>query len=509
MSNSMVSRLTRGTAVTLMRQVINVFGQLVLIPLYLQYWGNQLYGEWQLLSAAVAYLTVLDFGVQTFAVNRMNQCFAQGNLAEFRRIFHTALFMSILVSATAAVIMIGAITLMPVERWFQLEQTDSRTAVLALVALALQLTCSLPAGVVGGVYRAVGEYSRDVLFNNIQRASVLIATGFLLANGGGILSVAIAQLTGLLAHVAFVQWDLPRRHPEVQIGLSGRDARLALSFIGPSGLFFLMQMSAALTVQGTTLLMGAVAGASVVAVFVSLRALANCIPQVSQALGATLWPELTALEAKQDYRRLGETYMLASKLLFGFAITAGVFLHFTATDIVRWWTGGRIAFDSSLMNALILLQILQAWYLTSNVLLSSSNNHKRLAICQLTSSAAGLAAGAILGPQFGPSAVLWSLVGAEVAITCWAVPLFASRVARQNPLRYVFEVLCKGMIFGLALYLAGWSASHWLRTGLVERVAGIGTLTSLAALIALVVFWLDSDQRRWVRVALRLRVVPG
>lgn len=505
----MIKRLTHGTAVTLMRQVINVAGQLLLIPLYLKFWGDQLYGEWQLLSAAIAYVTLLDFGVQTFAVNRMNQCYAREDLPELRRVFHTALHLSMTVSGAAGLILIGLITLIPVESWFHLEQTGRQTAMVALAALAFQFTCSLPAGVIGGVYRAIGEYSRDVLFNNIQRASVITATALLLMNGGGIVTIAIAQLTGLLAHIAFVQWDLRRRHPEVRIGISGRDRRLGWSFIGPSGLFFLMQISMALTLQGTTLLIGAVAGAGVVAVFVALRALANCIPQVAQALGATLWPELTALEAKKDYRRLGEAYVLASKLLLGFALTAGVFLHFTAPDIVQWWTSGRLHFDSNLMNALILLQICQAWYLTSNVLLGSSNNHKRLAICQLLSSAAGLTVGAILGRRFGAGAVLWSLVGAEVAITCWAVPLFAMRVARQSSPRYVAEVFGKGAVFGLALYMAAWSASAWLSSGGFQRIAGIGTLISLAALAVLVLFWLDRDQRRWVRGALRLRMAAS
>lgn len=505
----MMKRVTHGTAVTMMRQVINVAGQLLLIPLYLKYWGDQLYGEWQLLSAAIAYVALLDFGVQTFAVNRMNQCYAREDLAEFRRVFHTALHLSMTVSGAAGLILMGLITLIPVQSWFHLEQTGRQTAIVALAALAFQFTCSLPAGVIGGVYRAIGEYSRDVLFNNIQRASVIAATALLLMNGGGIVAVAVAQLAGLLAHIAFVQWDLRRRHPEMQIGISGRDRRLAWSFIGPSGLFFLMQVSAALALQGTTLLIGAVAGAGVVAVFVALRALANFIPQVAQALGATLWPELTALEAKKDYRRLGETYMLASKLLLGFSLTAGVFLHFAAPDVVKWWTNGRLHFDSDLMNALILLQICQAWYLTSSVLLGSSNNHKRLAICQLLSSATGLTAGAILGPSFGAAAVVWSLVGAELAVTCWAVPLFAMRVARQSPPHYVTQVFGKGVVFGLALYIAACSASAWLSSGGFERIAALGILLSLAALATLVLFWLDGDQRRWVRGALRLRMAAS
>jgi O-antigen/teichoic acid export membrane protein len=76
MSDGMLKRLTRGSAATLMRQMINLVGQILLVPVYLKYWGPQLYGEWQILSASVAYLTLLDLGVQTFAANRMNQCAA-------------------------------------------------------------------------------------------------------------------------------------------------------------------------------------------------------------------------------------------------------------------------------------------------------------------------------------------------------------------------------------------------------------------------------------------------
>jgi O-antigen/teichoic acid export membrane protein len=458
-----------------------------------------------LLSAAIAYVTLLDFGMQTYAVNRMNQSYAQGRIQEFTTVFHTALSISLLVSGTAFLLLAPAVWLLPVDQWFQLEETSVSVGRMTLLVLGLQLACSLPAGVVGGVYRAVGEYARDVFFNNLQRASVLGATALLLLSGAGMLTIALVQVTGLAAHIAFVQWDLRRRHPEIRIGLSDRQWRLGLTFLAPSFLFLLMQLSGVFLMQGTTLLVGAVAGAAAVAVFAALRALANLIAQVAQALGATLWPELSAIESRGEYSRLRELYMLASKLLLSFALALGVFLHFTAEEIVAVWTGGRILFDPALMSALILIQVCQAWYLASSVVLGSSNNHRPLALAALLSTSLGLFLGGMLGRTMGASGVMWGLVIAELSIPCWLIPYRACRLVGQGLREYVTELLVKGAVVFAAIYalMSGLELLPLAAHGLA-KIAGAGLIVALAATFSLLAFWLTQEQRRRALSALHL-----
>ena len=505
MRKGLTDRILRGTAGTIMRQLINVFGQLVLLPIYLKYWGSELFGEWQILSAAVAYVGLLDFGMQTFAVNRMNQSYSRGDIPEFTRVFHTALYFSLVITGLGALLFGIGILGVPVSQWFHLAQMDSGTGRLVLLILCFQFATSLPSGVIGGVYRAIGEYSRDIFFQNIFRALVLGATAVLLISGAGVLVIALTQLSGLVGHVLFVQWDLRRRHPEVRIGLSGHDRKLFMTFIAPSSLFFLMQMSVALTLQGTTLLIGAFAGGAMVAVFIALRALANVVPQVAQAVGATLWPELTALEARQEYTRLRDAYIFASKLLLGFAVASGIFLLFSARDIVAWWTGGRIEFNESIMGALIAIQVCQTWYLASSVLLASSNNHKRLAAANLTCAATGLGIAGLIGWQSGPSFLLWGLVVAELAIPCWFVPYVACRLIKQDLGAYVRDVLGKGFVFGSLVYLVTLAVTRLpLSPGSIERIASVGAAIGIAAVAALFLFWLNRQQRQWAMSVLRI-----
>src|SRR6266550_7806953 len=69
---------------------IAIVGSLLLVPLYLHVWSPALYGEWLALYSVVAYLSSLDLGVQTYAVNRLTQAHARGDLQEYRRVQHTA-----------------------------------------------------------------------------------------------------------------------------------------------------------------------------------------------------------------------------------------------------------------------------------------------------------------------------------------------------------------------------------------------------------------------------------
>ena len=71
-------------------QGIATLGYLLLVPLYLHVWSASLYGEWLTLGSVVAYLSCLHLGVQTWAVNRLTQAYARGDMEEYRRVRDTA-----------------------------------------------------------------------------------------------------------------------------------------------------------------------------------------------------------------------------------------------------------------------------------------------------------------------------------------------------------------------------------------------------------------------------------
>jgi O-antigen/teichoic acid export membrane protein len=443
-------RFVHGVLGNIFSQVINVLGQLVLVPLFLLWWGKQLYGEWLVLSAAVAYAVLLDFGMQTYVVNRLNQCYARGELREYRRILHSALLWSLLVSSAGLLLLIPSLAMLPVNRWFQLVLTGRSATTLICVLLAVQILGAIPLGVLGGVYRSVGEYARSVAIGNVHRLIQFGLTALVVLAGGELRAVAASNVLILLVVIIYVCFDLKRRYPEIGLGLADAEIKLAASFLAPSALFFLIQSTTAITLQGTTLIVSGTLGAGMVAVFVTLRTLSNLTRQLTNAIYSTLWPELTAMSAKNESDKLRKVYLLSSKLLLGISVTAALFLHYCGQDIIRLWTRQRVTYDGSLMDAFLLLLITQSWWMSSSLLLSSSNNHRLLSICQFVGGCLGMGIGYLLSHHFGATGIVCGLWIADVVFCTLPIPALACRMIGQKFWQFGTEVILRGVPVVLA-----------------------------------------------------------
>ena len=67
----------------------NLFGigvqllyQIVLVPFYILYWGNNLYSDWIVLSAITVIFGMSDIGINSVIQNRFSIKYAEGNLSE-------------------------------------------------------------------------------------------------------------------------------------------------------------------------------------------------------------------------------------------------------------------------------------------------------------------------------------------------------------------------------------------------------------------------------------------
>jgi O-antigen/teichoic acid export membrane protein len=487
-------RIRNGTGANVLRQVINIGSELMLVPILLVAWGNQVYGEWQILSAAVAYLTILDFGTHTYAINRLNQCFHTGQMGEFRRNLHSALAVAVAAAGLGLAVVIPGTLLAPVREWFHLTATDAGTATAVLVVLAVHAALSLPIAILGGIYRAIGEYARDIMVNNVYRTVSCALTAVIALTGGGIGLVAVMQLACFAGAMLYITLDLRRRYPEIDIGVRRAEWGLVLTFLVPSLLFFLVQASAAAVVQGTVLVVGATAGAAAVAVFTTLRTLVNGIPQVVGSVSGTLWPELTALDARGEREALRSLHQLSGKVMLWLGIASAVFLHYSAADIVAAWTGGRIAFDQQLIDALLVLELLTTWTLASATLLAASNRPQTLAWSQGLSTAAGLALGYVLAGRWGSPGVAMGLVFSGLCTTAWYLPLAACWSQGESFGRYAKQVLGKGVLVLGGLWLVVGALQPYLGSGLGRAVA-TWTVTGGIGLVALLGWWLNGKER--------------
>ena len=466
------------------------------MPLYLHAWGPVLYGEWLTLAAAVGYLCLMDLGLQLYVVNRLNACWSRWDRDTYTRILHSALAWTTLLGVLAVALGVGAITVSPLIGALDFVATSSRSASWVLLLLALQIGLSLPQGLLCGIYRTIGEYARGVMIANAQRVAGLLLTIAVLLAGGGLVAVAFAQVLPFAAVVAWVLADLRRRHPEIDVGYTRGDLRLALQLLGPTALFFLVQGTLVLTLQGSVLLVQSLVGAAAVAVFVSLRTLANVGRQLAGIVSNVLWPEMTALDARGERATLRNAHLLAAKLNSAVCLAVGLFLHLLGAGIVALWTRGELLYDASVMNALVAWTILQAPWVSCMYVLLACNRHRRLAFLCLASSTCGLALAVPMIAAFGTVGVVYGIGLADLAICGVLVPIECCRFLQQPFRRFVGTLFGRGaLVVGLLALGATW-VRPWLpaRPDLLQLGLG-AVLCTLAVFAATWSLWLEEDER--------------
>src|SRR4051812_19808952 len=100
-------RLHRGVSANAIGHLLLIATQLVLTPVLLRHWGVNLYGEWLTLSAATAYLSLSDFGLQAYTVNRLIQLRARNDRPAYMETLHTALLFALIVPAGLFLALVG------------------------------------------------------------------------------------------------------------------------------------------------------------------------------------------------------------------------------------------------------------------------------------------------------------------------------------------------------------------------------------------------------------------
>src|SRR5262249_48895872 len=78
------ARLLRSFGFQSLDVVLRVVQHLIIVPVLIWAWGADLYQDWIVLLAATNFLSILDFGMQTFFVNSMLVAWTRQSLKAYR-----------------------------------------------------------------------------------------------------------------------------------------------------------------------------------------------------------------------------------------------------------------------------------------------------------------------------------------------------------------------------------------------------------------------------------------
>jgi O-antigen/teichoic acid export membrane protein len=179
--------------------------------------------------------------------------------------------------------------------------------------------------------------------------------------------------------------------------------------IRPAVSFMAFPMANALSFQGVTLLVGALAGTAAVALFNAYRTIARVAVQVTAMFSHALWPEFSRLFGESGMAAIHPLFRRSAQLSAAQSVALSLLLYFISPWLLRIWTHGRIEFVPSLMAWLLAYAAVSGVWHVPRVLLMSTNQHIGLAGWSLAAGVLGV----LLAWLFG---TFWQVNGVGAAM---------------------------------------------------------------------------------------------
>lgn len=431
--------------------VVLVATQLSLPPAFIARYGIALYGQWLVLSAAVGFLTSLNFGLQTFAVNELTMHYHRGHIQTFHTL-QSSLFRVVLGIATVSLLAMCVVFFLPLSRLLQVTLSNREVA-WTVYFLGAQLIFAIVFGQLNGVLSSVGLAYAGGWISSLQRLTSWAAT-----LTGVWLKLSFSVLAGIQLFVmvsAIIASFLyqKRRTPDSVVRISYWEPALLRRALLPSLGFGLFTANNFLLYQVPLIALNRVLGSGAVVVFSISRTVFSFARLGISLVQASIAPEVTRLYGTGDKRQLLHLYRYSE----AFAVTASVLANFAlfavSPFLLRIWLHNNKMFDYWTFGLMMLVSCLMGIKEYKVNLQYATNNHMRAGIFSAITYAAMAISSFTIVAYFGIGGLLVSWILVEIGQIAFIDPLNRSivGVGASRPLArpvnlIAFSLGCVGLL---------------------------------------------------------------
>lgn len=401
MTNNLRKRLIKGIGANAVGQIVTIIIQLVSVPLFIQAWGVELYGEWLTLSTIPSYFGMSDVGFANVAANEMTMEMAKGNKPKALEIFQSTWLFISSVSLTIVIILLLVIWFIPLESWLNIEQQSHNEVIGIIFLLTLHVLVGLQGAMLQAGFRCEGNYAVGAFINSIQR---LFEYGMIsaIAYFGGIPLIAAFVLLMMRAIGVLYLWlELHKRSPWIVYGYNHATLDTIQRLINPAIAYMSFPAGRAINNQGIVTVVAVTLGSTQVVIFSTLRTLSRLAFQFMNMINNTILPEISTAYGTGNLalaRKL-HRYSCQYSLWLTFIAVAGLLV--TGEVMFKVWTQGKLIIDTRVFHIMLLVIVANSLWLTSSIVLLATNNHQKTALYYITGTVLSLLLAIWITPQLG------------------------------------------------------------------------------------------------------------
>ena len=419
-----------------------------LSPFIVHRLGNMAFGVWVLAISVMAYLGLLDLGMQSSVLRFVSKGHTQNDHQGASEAISAALWVRIQTSALILLLSVGLAAVFPL--LFKVPAELARDAREAILLIGVKTAITMSVGVVAGVLSALNRYDLQNYVSLVQTAVRLVGVVAVLRTGHGIVAIAVCELIAVLVYNTLLVWVARRLYPKLRIQLKRPKSETLKRIWTYSSYVFLTTIAVRLIYQTDYLVVGAFVSTSAVTFYAIASSLCSYVDQIVNAIGATFVPAASTYEAAGDTSSLLMLYKNGTRATLAISLPILVTLIVRGHAFIGLWMGPQYSHSSGTVLIILSTAFLFSFAnRTASSIAFGIEKHKLVAIWAIGEGVTNLTLSIILVHWYGiygvaigtmvPSLfvhlVLWpncicKLVGlsySEVVGKVWA-PVFLSSI---------------------------------------------------------------------------------
>lgn len=336
-------RLLRGGGAQGLSQAVQVFIRIAEVPLLLTFWGPQLYGEWLMLTAIPAYLSIGDGGFAAAACREMAIRGGAGDKSGVRTVFQSTWLLLLIVSISVGIIGVGFVIVTPIEAWLGFTSMNDMEIKFVFLLLIAHVLIVFQAELLNGGFWVTGRYPSGMYLIAFTLFIEFAGLSIAVALGGGPVQAAAGYLTGRLLGTGLLWLGQRRASPWLRLGVVHASLKEIKRLTFPAFASLAFPLGNAFNIQGIRLILGLTLGPTAVAIFVPIRTLSRIVMQPGAIINRLIQPELAFAYGAKDDSLFQSIFARSCQLslwgCLGFCFIIGP----SAIWIFPTWTGGMIS----------------------------------------------------------------------------------------------------------------------------------------------------------------------
>lgn len=405
--------------------------QFVQIPVFLHFWSMPLYGEWMIVNSIPSYLSFSNVGFGTVAGNEMTMMVARDDHDGAVRVFQSCWWLIVFICSATIVLLCGALYFLPAARLLKLTHISDTDTKWIIFYLGVSVLLGQLEQLLQAAYRSIGRYPFGSFLKSMISLGAFTCMIVSVALGAGARMAALvfasANAAGTLLQYAMVRRDVAWLKFGWRYATMGEIRRLtrpAIAFMG-------FPLGNALNLQGAVLAVGYALGPVAVVIFSTARTVSRVALQMSNMVGGTFEPEMSIAYGAGNTPLVRALLRRACQMAVFVSVSITVVMMAGGPWFLNHWTGGHVPPSRGLLSILLVVVVIYSFWATAASLLTSTNQHQRLAVYYILGTAANCVLCYFLGKAYGLYGAAASLLVCEIVMNTYVVPA-ALRISRDT-----------------------------------------------------------------------------